>query len=84
MPISLLLACLWVVAAATVAMLPMRWQYVPGAILLLLSVPLLVLIGRDAGWLWVVPVLLAVLSMYRRPLGAIARQIRRRLAGAAA
>jgi hypothetical protein len=30
MPLSLILACLWVLAAAIVAMLPMRLQYAPG------------------------------------------------------
>jgi hypothetical protein len=83
MPLSLTLAALWVIAAACVAMLPMRWQYAPGLVLLILTVPLLILIGRKVGWLWVAAVLIATLSMYRRPLAALARHLRSRIGGAA-
>jgi len=83
MPLSLILAALWVIAAAAVAMLPMRWQYAPGLTLLALSIPLLVLVGRDLGWIWVAAVLFAIVSMYRRPLGALARHLRARLRGEA-
>jgi len=79
MPLSLTLAALWVIAAACVAMLPMRWQYAPGLGLLLLAVPLLVMVGREVGWIWVAAVLFAVLSMYRRPLWALALYLRRRI-----
>jgi hypothetical protein len=78
MPLSLTLAALWVLAAALVAMLPMRWQYAPGLTLLVLSVPLMVFVGADVGWIWVAVVLFAVLSMFRRPLFALARHLRRR------
>ena len=83
MPLSLTLAAVWVIAAALVAMLPMRWQYAPGLILLILTVPLLGMIGREVGWLWVAAVLAAVVSMYRRPLGALARHLRARIGGQA-
>lgn len=45
MTISLTLACVWVVAAAIVAFLPMRMQYAPGLALLALALPLLIYIG---------------------------------------
>jgi hypothetical protein len=80
-PLSLTLACLWVLAAAVVAMLPMRWQYAPGLILLLLAIPLSVHAGIEVGWTWVAVFLFAVVSMYRRPIAALARHLRRRLAG---
>ncbi|NKX43858.1 DUF2484 family protein [Roseicyclus persicicus] len=83
MPLSLTLASLWVVAAAAVAMLPMRWQWGPGLLLLILAGPLLVLIGREVGWPWVAAVLLAILSMFRRPLFGLARHLHRRLTGSA-
>lgn len=83
MPLSLTLAALWVVAAAVVAMLPMRWQYVPGSVLLILTVPLAVAVAREVGWLWVLAVLMAVVSMYRRPLGALARHLQARVGGGA-
>lgn len=83
MPLSLILACLWVLAAAITAMLPMRHQYAPGLTLLILAVPLAVFVGLEVGWLWVAAVLFAVISMYRRPILALARYLRRRLAGGA-
>ncbi len=83
MPLSLTLASVWIIAAAVVAMLPMRWQYVPGIALLVLAIPLMVMVGREVGWIWVAVVLFAVLSMYRNPLIALLRYLRRRLGGAA-
>jgi len=83
MPLSLTLASLWIIAAAGVAMLPMRWQYAPGLALLVLALPLTVMVGRETGWIWVAAVLFAVLSMYRRPLWALLRHLRRRIGGAA-
>jgi formate/nitrite transporter FocA (FNT family) len=79
MTISLTLACIWVVAAAIVAFLPMRLQYAPGLTLLLLAVPLLVFIGFQHSF-WVV--LLAVgglVSMFRRPLWFLGRRLLGRL-----
>jgi len=79
MTISLTLACVWVVAAAVVAFLPMRLQYVPGLSLLALAVPLLVYIGIQHSF-WVV--LLAVgglISMFRRPLWFMGRRLIGRL-----
>lgn len=70
-------ACLWVIAAAAVALLPRRWQYLPGLALLV-----------SAGWLmwrlagaygaWVVlPALFVVVSMFRRPLTVLLRRLLR-------
>jgi hypothetical protein len=83
MPLSLTLACLWILAAALVALLPMRWQWGPGGVLLVLAGPLLVMVGRELGWVWVALVLAAVLSMFRRPLSGLARHLRYRLWGSA-
>lgn len=61
-------ASLWVLAGAATAMLPMRWQMWPGGALLLSAPVLLVWLGVDHG-VWVaLAALLAVLSMFRRPL----------------
>ena len=69
MSASLTLACLWALAAGITAMLPMRWQYPPG-ILLLVAAPVLL------GYIWVqhgpwlmLPALAGFVSMFRRPLG---------------
>ena len=58
----------WVFASALVAMLPMRWQYLPG-VLLLLAAP--VLIGSIAKTIGVRAALAAGLAIgprYRNPL----------------
>ena len=48
---------LWVFCSATVATLPVRVQYLPGAILLAIAPVLIVMIGFQAGWisLWFLP-----------------------------
>lgn len=68
MSLPLVLACLWVLAAAATAMLPMRAQMVPGLALLLAAPVLILLIGASHGWLWAIPALLAFVSMFRNPL----------------
>lgn len=69
-----IVACLWVVASAIVAMLPMRRQYVPG-VMLLGAAPLLI------GWLWLahgwivgVVALFGFVSMFRHPLRYFAKK----------
>jgi hypothetical protein len=58
----------WVFASALVAMMPMRWQYVPGVTLLLAAPVLIWQIGVALG-LWAAgAALLAFGSMYRNPL----------------
>lgn len=68
MSVALITACLWVLAAAVTAMLPMRRQYAPG-LTLLIAAPFLI------GWLaWThgvgfgIVAVLAFLSMFRNPL----------------
>lgn len=65
----LLWSCIfWVFASALVALLPMRWQYVPGVVLLLAAPVLIILIAQAVG-LWVALAgLAAFVSMYRNPL----------------
>ena len=68
MSTPLILACLWVVAAALTATQPMRRQMIPGSILLFSAPILLVWLSIAHGW-WVGALaLLAVGSMFRRPL----------------
>jgi hypothetical protein len=73
MATSVLASCLWVLVASGTAMPPMRQQMVPG-LALLVSAPLLMAwLGMQVGWLAVVVALLAFVSMFRRPLGALLR-----------
>ena len=81
MALSLILACVWVIAAAIVSMLPMRFQYLPGVTLLVLAIPLAVFVAMEVGVLWVLAVIFAVLSMFRRPLYYIARRLVARVRG---
>ena len=68
MTLSLLIGCLWVVASAIVAMLPMRRQYVP-AVSLLIAAPFLILwLGYDYGWWLSIAAAFAFVSMFRNPL----------------
>jgi len=75
---SAIAAALWVLAATGVALLPMRFQYIPGAALLLAAPILLVWLGQAHG-LWVaLAATLAMLSMFRRPLRELLRRARGR------
>ncbi|SFP02840.1 DUF2484 family protein [Tranquillimonas alkanivorans] len=74
MSLPLLLACLWVFAAAVVALLPMRMQILPG-LALLLAAPLFIgWIGQAHGTLPALAGTAAAVSMFRRPLLALLRR----------
>lgn len=62
------LCIFWVFASALVAMLPMRWQYVPGVALLLAAPVLIFLIAQALGAWVAIAALAAFGSMYRNPL----------------
>ncbi len=71
---ALIAACVWVLAATVTAFLPMRLQFPPGIVLLILAPVLLIWIGIDHG-LW--PALAAAVgfvSMFRRPLWYFGRR----------
>ncbi|MGL4236426.1 MAG: DUF2484 family protein [Tabrizicola sp.] len=74
----LFVGCLWILAAAVVAMLPMRRQMVPGVALLIAAPVLLVWIGWVHGWVWLAVGLFAFVSMFRNPLIYFARRALRR------
>lgn len=68
MSLPVVIACLWVLASACVAMLPMRRQYIPGISLLIAAPFLIIWLGYTHGWWWVVVGLAAFGSMFRNPL----------------
>jgi hypothetical protein len=70
------LSILWVFAAVTVAMLPMRHQYVPGIALLIAAPALIVAIGVTQSWLLAIAALGAFVSMFRNPLRYLAARLR--------
>lgn len=76
MSLSLIIGCLWVLAATVTAMLPMRRQYPPGIALLVIAPFLLGFIAYQHSF-WIVGVcLLAFVSMFRRPLAYFYRRAR--------
>ncbi|MDZ4093350.1 MAG: DUF2484 family protein [Paracoccaceae bacterium] len=71
---SLILGCIWVLAATVTAFLPMRRQYPPGIVLLIAAPFLLVYIGWQHGvWIALLGVL-GFVSMFRNPLIYFARR----------
>lgn len=68
MSLSIILAVAWVFASTTVALLPMRLQYLPGAALLLAAPLLIAFIGYQHGLLFALAGLIAFVSMFRNPL----------------
>jgi O-antigen ligase len=73
MSLPVTLACLWVLATAAIALLPIRRQILPGIVLIALALVLLVWLVRDHGPWIVLPVVAVLLSMFRRPIVALIR-----------
>ena len=72
MSASLIAGCLWVIAGALTAQLPMDRQQGPGGFLFF-SVPVLMLwIGYEQGWVWAAVGLFTFVSMFRRFLSYLA------------
>lgn len=67
-------ACLWVVASAIVAMLPMRKQYVPGVMLLVAAPVLIAWLWVAHGWIVGSIALFGFVSMFRNPLRYFAKK----------
>lgn len=76
MTLSAILACLWVLASAVVAMLPMKRQYVAGIALLCAAPVLIVWLASDYGWWLGVIGLFAFVSMFRNPLRYLWARVR--------
>jgi membrane-bound metal-dependent hydrolase YbcI (DUF457 family) len=76
---TLLGGIIWVLAATGVAMLPMRYQFAPGFMLLLLAPVLIYQLGHDFGWIAAVAALAAFVSMFRKPLAYYARKFTGRI-----
>lgn len=66
---------LWVLAATVVALLPMRFQFAPGFILLLMAPVLITRLGQEYGWIAAIAALAAFLSMFRKPLAYYAGKL---------
>lgn len=81
MSASLIIACLWALAATAVAFLPYRRQIAPGLALLIVAPGFVAYVGAQHG-AWVAALILAgVLSLFRKPLAYLLRRLWARLAG---
>jgi membrane protein DedA with SNARE-associated domain len=72
------LCLIWVFLSATVATLPLRMQFIPGAILLVAGPVLIVVIGFEVGFVFSVIALAAYVSMFRNPLLFLLARLRGR------
>ncbi|WP_341234306.1 DUF2484 family protein [uncultured Sulfitobacter sp.] len=72
------LCLIWVFLSATVATLPLRMQFIPGAILLVAGLVLIVVIGFEVGFVFSVIALAAYVSMFRNPLLFLLAKLRGR------
>ncbi len=70
----LAIGCVWIVAAAITAMLPMKHQMILGIALLIAAPILLIWIAMTHGWAWFAFGIFAFASMFRRPLIHFARR----------
>lgn len=68
MTLSAVLACFWVLAATLTALLPMKYQYPPGIVLLIAAPVLIIWIGYDYGWFIGLLGVIGFASMFRNPL----------------
>lgn len=75
MSLPLILSCLWVIAGALVSFLPMRWQIAPGLALLVAAPVLIFWLGMVHGWPLALIGGFALVSMFRKPLGALVRRL---------
>ena len=65
---SLISAAVWALLATVTALLPMRFQYAPGIMLLIAAPVLIGFIGWQHGWLWALLGFAGFVSMFRNPL----------------
>ncbi|MCU9849627.1 DUF2484 family protein [Defluviimonas sp. WL0024] len=80
MSLAVPLACLWVLVATGVAFLPMRYQILPGLLLLVAAATLVVWLAADTSPWIAVAALVAVVSMFRKPLRYLLKRIMERVA----
>ncbi|MBU2866927.1 DUF2484 family protein [Pacificibacter marinus] len=74
---SITAMCIWALATMGLSPLPIRYQILPGAGLLLVLPILLIWLGRDYGALPVVVCIFAAVSMFRKPLIALVLGLKR-------
>lgn len=68
---------IWALATMALAPLPMKYQILPGLVLLLALPVLLIWAGRSYGLWPVVFGIAAAVSLFRKPLGALWRRLMR-------
>lgn len=74
---SIVAFCVWALATMGLALLPIKYQILPGLGFLLILPVLLVWLARDYGALPVVVCIFAAVSLFRKPLWALVSGARR-------
>lgn len=67
--------CLWALASMALAPLPLRYQIIPGLVLLLALFPLLIWTGMTYGVGPVLVGVVAAVSLFRRPLRVLGMRV---------
>lgn len=65
---SVVLGAFWVLAASITALLPIRKQFAPGVVLMLLAPVLVWFLGWQHGWIAATGGAVAFLSTFRKPI----------------
>lgn len=73
---SLIALCLLLLAATSLAVLPVRRQIVPGIVLGVVAIGVLIWVGVENGWLWTLAALAAFASLGRNGVKQIPALIR--------
>lgn len=79
MSLSLILACLWALAATGCALLPVRCHWPAALVLIAAGIPILGYVTLENGPIWGLAVLAAGASVLRWPLVALGRYVQARL-----
>lgn len=82
MSASLIATCLWVLGCTLTAFLPMKRQYIPGLTLLIILPFMLAFLAYQHGPWVPLAVLVAAISLFRRPLFHLLQWLYARLKGA--
>ena len=82
MTTSLILACLWLVAANVIGLIPSKHKHWPQAYVMIgIGLPILAFVVWESGVLFGVAVLIAAMSILRWPVVYLMRWVRGRLGG---
>lgn len=77
MPVSLILAALWALAATVIGLIPARSHWPAAIVLIVLGIPIVIFVFLQAGPLWALGVMAGMASVLRWPLYYLGLWLRR-------